>query len=180
MFAAQLANPELRAFAFASLAFLIAVVLTPIVIRVASNLKFFDIPGQRKIHGRPIPRLGGIAIFFALWVSWLLFVSIFPHVVPYEGRAPMNAILGVMRIADVHDLAALKAKEIDAPNTLTEPERSVLKSPWAFGPFCWRIDRIWLLDAPIPCRGALSLWETPDEIGAALEGALKGEPGRAP
>lgn len=45
------------------LPFLIVYILTFILRRIASKLDIVDIPGRRKIHRRPIPLLGGLAIF---------------------------------------------------------------------------------------------------------------------
>lgn len=52
-------------------------ILTPPVIRLAHLLGAVDIPGGRKIHRHPIPRIGGLAVFggfisgmlFAAWAS---------------------------------------------------------------------------------------------------------------
>jgi UDP-GlcNAc:undecaprenyl-phosphate GlcNAc-1-phosphate transferase len=43
----------------------ISLLLTPLVRSIAVHKKIFDIPGERKIHEKPIPRLGGISIFVA-------------------------------------------------------------------------------------------------------------------
>lgn len=53
-------------------AFLICLILTPAVIRFATNRQLFDIPDDRKIHSVEIPRLGGVAIMGALLISTLL------------------------------------------------------------------------------------------------------------
>lgn len=53
-------------------AFLVCIVLTPSVIRFATRKKLFDIPDERKIHQKDIPRLGGTAIISALFISILL------------------------------------------------------------------------------------------------------------
>jgi UDP-GlcNAc:undecaprenyl-phosphate GlcNAc-1-phosphate transferase len=37
--------------------------LTPSVIRLAHRLGAMDLPGGRKVHGSPIPRIGGVAVF---------------------------------------------------------------------------------------------------------------------
>ena len=37
--------------------------LTPLVKRISRRFGVLDLPGERKIHERPIPRLGGLAIF---------------------------------------------------------------------------------------------------------------------
>ncbi len=41
----------------------LALLTTPVVICVAQHLKAFDRPGVRTVHTRPIPRIGGVAIF---------------------------------------------------------------------------------------------------------------------
>jgi UDP-GlcNAc:undecaprenyl-phosphate GlcNAc-1-phosphate transferase len=45
-----------------------ALLLTPLVIRLAHRFGALDWPGRRKVHERPVPRLGGVAIIagFAL------------------------------------------------------------------------------------------------------------------
>lgn len=42
-------------------ALIIAMILVPIVSRLAKSLRLFDIPSPRKVHESPIPRIGGIA-----------------------------------------------------------------------------------------------------------------------
>jgi UDP-GlcNAc:undecaprenyl-phosphate/decaprenyl-phosphate GlcNAc-1-phosphate transferase len=44
----------------------IAFALTPLVARLAVVLGAIDMPGDRKIHDRPIPRLGGLAVVSAI------------------------------------------------------------------------------------------------------------------
>lgn len=34
--------------------------------------------------------------------------------------------------------------------------------PWAFGPWCWVVDRVELLPEPVPCRGMQGLWPVDD------------------
>src|ERR1017187_5950454 len=52
-------------------AFLIAIVLTPIVRDIFRSYNMVDRPGKRKIHAYPIPRVGGIAIAIAYGVAML-------------------------------------------------------------------------------------------------------------
>jgi UDP-GlcNAc:undecaprenyl-phosphate GlcNAc-1-phosphate transferase len=54
------------------IAFFVSIVLTPSVIRFASNRKLFDKPDDRKIHGTDIPRLGGVAILGAFLIGIFL------------------------------------------------------------------------------------------------------------
>jgi len=50
-------------------AFVVALVATPLVRRFAAKHGFVDIPDERKVHKHPVPRLGGVAIFFAFFAA---------------------------------------------------------------------------------------------------------------
>ncbi|TKJ32802.1 MAG: hypothetical protein CEE38_22215 [Planctomycetes bacterium B3_Pla] len=50
----------------------LAIVITPIVIRVASRLNIIDTPDMRKVHSKPVPRIGGVAIFVSMMVLVIL------------------------------------------------------------------------------------------------------------
>lgn len=41
------------------LAFITSFVITPYTMRLAHKVGAIDFPGERKIHNKPIPRLGG-------------------------------------------------------------------------------------------------------------------------
>ena len=58
------------------LAFITSFVITPYTMRLAHKVRAIDFPGERKIHNKPIPRLGGLAIIsgFLLSVLYLLFI----------------------------------------------------------------------------------------------------------
>jgi len=45
---------------------LLALMTTPIAIRIARRLSIVDIPGARHMHKKPIPRIGGVAIFISM------------------------------------------------------------------------------------------------------------------
>jgi len=53
----------------ASLAFLLTVLLVPVVISICERWQLFDRPGPLKIHTRPVPRLGGVALVLAISAS---------------------------------------------------------------------------------------------------------------
>ncbi len=44
-----------------------------VVKKIAIHVDALDIPNERKVHKKPIPRLGGLGIFFAFLVSYMLF-----------------------------------------------------------------------------------------------------------
>jgi UDP-GlcNAc:undecaprenyl-phosphate/decaprenyl-phosphate GlcNAc-1-phosphate transferase len=89
-------------FAPALAAALISYGLTPFVGRLAVRLGALDQPGPRKIHQRPIPRLGGLAVLAAIavvatatfllspWTGWDL-----------PGRVCLGVALGMLPIAAV-------------------------------------------------------------------------------
>ena len=56
---------------------LVAALATPLVLKVALSKELYDQPDARKVHTRPIPRLGGIAIVLAFFapVTGLLLVD---------------------------------------------------------------------------------------------------------
>jgi len=55
------------------LSFLLSVVLTPVVARLAKRIGVLNYPGGhvKKIHTKPIPLLGGIAVYFAIAIPSL-------------------------------------------------------------------------------------------------------------
>jgi UDP-GlcNAc:undecaprenyl-phosphate GlcNAc-1-phosphate transferase len=68
------ANPEVVWGAL--IAFGIVVLLTPAVGGMARLLGVVDAPGGRRLNKRPIPRLGGLAIFLGILVPSLAFLSL--------------------------------------------------------------------------------------------------------
>ena len=51
------------------IAFFAVLVLTPLMRRIALKAAILDMPGGRKIHTKPIPSLGGVAIYLASMVA---------------------------------------------------------------------------------------------------------------
>jgi len=74
MFSDLRANPEVLWGAL--IAFGIVVLLTPAVGGMARLLGVVDEPGGRRLNKRPIPRLGGLAIFLGILVPSLAFLSL--------------------------------------------------------------------------------------------------------
>ena len=59
----------------------VAFALTPLTARLAVLVGAIDVPGRRKTHAEPTPRLGGLAVvgaIAAVWttVTWLFGVSL--------------------------------------------------------------------------------------------------------
>jgi UDP-GlcNAc:undecaprenyl-phosphate GlcNAc-1-phosphate transferase len=61
---------------------LLALMMTPAVIRIARRLHIVDVPGVRQMHTRPISHIGGVAIFvsvmiLSIYVLWFSGFAIF-------------------------------------------------------------------------------------------------------
>ena len=55
-------------------ALLIALVMTPMVKKFANAVGAVDKPNERKVHTKPMPRLGGIAIYLAFILGFFIVV----------------------------------------------------------------------------------------------------------
>ena len=53
--------------------FLSSLILVPIAKRIAVHIGAIDMPGERKIHKVPIPRMGGFAIFMSFLLGYILY-----------------------------------------------------------------------------------------------------------
>src|SRR6266850_6873078 len=60
----------------ALVAFVVVVLLTPAVGGMARMLGAVDSPGGRRLNRRPIPRLGGLALFLGIFVPSLAFLDL--------------------------------------------------------------------------------------------------------
>ncbi|MEK6732135.1 MAG: MraY family glycosyltransferase [Candidatus Omnitrophota bacterium] len=54
------------------IALLVSYFITPVVAWMARTFKILDLPAKNKIHKKPTPRLGGLAIFIAYYLSLYL------------------------------------------------------------------------------------------------------------
>ena len=53
--------------------FLFTLAFMPVVMKIARHIGAMDIPNQRKVHKTPIPRLGGLGIYFGFLLGYVLF-----------------------------------------------------------------------------------------------------------
>lgn len=56
--------------------FLTSFILVFLVKKVAVHINAMDIPNERKVHKKPMPRIGGLAIFFAFLLGYILYGTI--------------------------------------------------------------------------------------------------------
>ena len=79
------------------LALFIALVLVPLLIGRADTLGLVDQPDERKIHQRPIPRVGGIAIATAALGAILVWLPLLrPEIAGYLAGALVIALFGAL------------------------------------------------------------------------------------
>ena len=101
---------DLQLIFFAAIALIVAMVVsfisTPVVKTFAQKVGAMDVPkDNRRMHKVPIPRLGGLAIFFGFLVAVLIFVDITPQFKGMMVGAIIIVILGI--IDDIMPLPAL-------------------------------------------------------------------------
>ena len=89
-----------------AVAFLISFSSTPTVIALANKIKAIDIPkDERRVHKKPIPLIGGLAIFYGFVISVLCFAVI--------DRQVMGLLIGsviIVTVGVIDDMRDLNAK----------------------------------------------------------------------
>lgn len=53
--------------------FLASALIVPLVKKIAEHCGAMDYPNERKVHTKPMPRMGGLAIFGAFLIGYMLF-----------------------------------------------------------------------------------------------------------
>lgn len=101
---------ELRLICIAAIALVVAMVVsfvsTPVVKAFAQKVGAIDVPkDNRRMHKAPIPRLGGLAIFFGFLLAVLIFVEMTPQFKVMMFGAIIIVILGI--VDDIMPLPAL-------------------------------------------------------------------------
>ena len=87
-------------------AMVVALITTPVVRALAFRVGAVDVPkDSRRMHDHPIPRMGGLAIFFGFILSAIIYVEITPQ---FQGMMLGAVIIVVLGIFD--DIYALGAK----------------------------------------------------------------------
>jgi len=54
--------------------FLLSTLISPLAIKLGNKFKILDLPSERKIHSKPVPRTGGIVFFVVFWILIALFL----------------------------------------------------------------------------------------------------------
>ncbi len=89
----------------AAVAFLISLLGTPVVVRLAKKWNLYDLPSSRRVHTKPMPRLGGIIIWLAIIISLLVFLGFSPKFYGVLVGATLIFLLGLLD--DIYSLPPL-------------------------------------------------------------------------
>jgi UDP-GlcNAc:undecaprenyl-phosphate/decaprenyl-phosphate GlcNAc-1-phosphate transferase len=79
-----------------ALSMFVAIVLVPLLARVARPLGLLDQPGPRKIHSHAVPRVGGIAIVVGAIVSVFVWVPLQSEIVAYAIGSLIIFLFGLL------------------------------------------------------------------------------------
>ncbi|MBB1523379.1 MAG: undecaprenyl/decaprenyl-phosphate alpha-N-acetylglucosaminyl 1-phosphate transferase [Clostridiales bacterium] len=98
-------------------AFIASYILVPFSIKVAHKVGAIDIPDSRKVHKKPMPRLGGLAIIIAFFVAVLfaginIYLDKDVNITPEDYRKLLGLMSGigiVSLVAFIDDVKGLKA-----------------------------------------------------------------------
>ena len=73
------------------LSIVLGTLFVPRVLLLSRKRKLYDIPDQRKVHNRPIPRLGGVTFFPVLLISFCLTVGLWMLLELYSNPSHVDA-----------------------------------------------------------------------------------------
>jgi UDP-GlcNAc:undecaprenyl-phosphate GlcNAc-1-phosphate transferase len=138
------ANPEVLY--GAAIAFIVVVLLTPAVGGMARLLGAVDRPDSRRVNRRPIPRLGGLAIFLGIVVPALAFLDL-----SGESRGVLLGAAVATVVGAVDDFRGLN------PTTKLAGQIAASAIPPAFG--------VWIDHFTFPFLGVVDL---PAWVGVSL------------
>ncbi len=75
--------------------FIAGMLLIPIVKKIAYHIGAIDIPNERKIHTKPMPRFGGVAIFGAFLFGYILYGEITSQMISILIGAFIILLIGI-------------------------------------------------------------------------------------
>lgn len=85
--------------------FLFVVLIMPVVMKIAEKVNALDIPNERKVHKKPMPRLGGLGIFAGFLLGYMLFCSQTPQMISILIGGFILIIVGM--IDDINPIRAI-------------------------------------------------------------------------
>ncbi|MBS7344965.1 MAG: undecaprenyl/decaprenyl-phosphate alpha-N-acetylglucosaminyl 1-phosphate transferase [Caryophanon sp.] len=90
-------------------AFVASILLTPLVKKLAFKIGAVDAPNHRKVHARIMPRLGGLAIYFAFLIGYI-FLKVTTGFETQYGTAILIAATIIVITGVIDDMREISAK----------------------------------------------------------------------
>ena len=84
--------------------FVSSLILVPLIRDIAIHINAMDIPDKRKVHKKPMPRLGGLAIFLSLLIGYMFFAPVTTQMISILIGSFLIVLLGI--IDDINPLKA--------------------------------------------------------------------------
>ena len=84
--------------------FLISLLLVPLAKVIAKHIGAMDMPNERKVHTKPMPRLGGLAIYTSFLIGYMLYGEITTQMLSILISTFIIVLLGI--IDDVNPVRA--------------------------------------------------------------------------
>lgn len=84
--------------------FISSLILVPLIRDIAIHINAMDIPDKRKVHKKPMPRLGGLAIFLSFLVGYMFFAPLTTQMISILIGSFLIVLLGI-----IDDIKPLKA-----------------------------------------------------------------------
>jgi len=169
----------------ALLAFGVSAAIIPFVLALSHKRSWYDIPNARKIHTNPVPRLGGIGIFFGTMVGSLAVPLLLPLIAPTlwnDGYSisyvpvfiAFAIIHGLGLIDDFHNLHALLklSLQIVAAALVTVGGFTISSislpglAPLSFGILSYPITILWI----VTISNAINLVDGVDGLAGGISG----------
>lgn len=89
----------------AFISFIVSLVLVPVCKKIAIHINAMDIPNKRKIHTKPMPRLGGLAIFISFLICYMIFGQMTTQMLSITIASFIIILFGI-----IDDINPLKAR----------------------------------------------------------------------
>ncbi|NLL02132.1 MAG: undecaprenyl/decaprenyl-phosphate alpha-N-acetylglucosaminyl 1-phosphate transferase, partial [Mollicutes bacterium] len=87
------------------LTFFACLLFVPLIRKIAQHVGAVDIPNERKVHTKPMPRLGGLAIFLAFLTGYVFFAKTSIQMISILIGSFLIIILGIF-----DDIKPIKAR----------------------------------------------------------------------
>lgn len=162
----------------ATISAVLALLLTPVIGRVSTQLGLVDAPGGRKVHARSVPRLGGVAVVLAAAAALAIVAVMRPGTIDTPNWLAMRpfVIAGALIFAaglmdDVRGLGAgpklvieFAAAGVMLSSGLLIERVTVLGFTWPLGLLAWPVTTAWI----VGLTNAFNLIDGVDGLAAGI------------